>query len=152
MFGFLRQSALRTPSAAMGQALQRAGLPLGLNLTDLGVLEKRGSYSGRRVTFIRVLDRRSATEQAKRLGRPVRYPDLDTSPELVVRSGHVEQDGTVVLHQSQAPTDPTSVHELGLGQRKREPADRAAHPDDTRFVVPRDAAAPDDRAISEQPS
>ena len=60
----------------------------------LAVVEQRGSYSGRRVSYFRVFDPVRVAER----GLAVRvYTDLDAHPELVLSAGHVEREGGVVL-------------------------------------------------------
>ncbi len=126
MFGFMRRSAVRSPSAAIRRALAHDGLPPGTPGTSaLRVVESRGRYSGRKVTFIRVFDATSAAER----GVDVRaFGDLDLHADLVLRMGHVEQDGTVVITwRAPSPDAATPV---------REQADRAMHTDDERVVFP----------------
>src|SRR5687768_7072797 len=95
MFDFMRKPGLRSRTAAVRCALERDGLPPGIDIAlELGVVESRGTYAGRRVTRIRVFDPARAAER----GRLVRaYRDLDTQRNLVLRTGHIEQDGTVVI-------------------------------------------------------
>ena len=123
MVGFMRRSAVRSPSAAIRRALEQDGLPPGT--PALRVVESRGRYSGRKVTFIRVFDATSAAESAVDVQA---FGDLDVHPELVLRMGHVEQDGTVVITwRAPSPDAATPV---------RERADRAMHADDERVVFP----------------
>jgi hypothetical protein len=114
--------------------LQAAGLPAGLGLADLDVLESSGRYAGRRVTYFRVLGRRWAIEQTARLGDVVRYADLDTSREGVLHSGHLERDGTVILNRSASGGEPDLAMTRVRTFRQREPADRAAHLDYERYM------------------
>ena len=126
MFDFMRRSAVRSPSAAIRRALEHDGLRPGTPGTSaLRVVESRGRYSGRKVTFIRVFDATSAAER----GVDVRaFGDLDLHADLVLRMGHVEQDGTVVITwRAPSPDAATPV---------REQADRAMHADDERVVFP----------------
>jgi hypothetical protein len=85
------------PCAAVLNALQVSGLPAGTDVSTLRVVRQRGKYSGRAVTYIRIVDlaraRASAVEDCKRY----RYDDLDAHPELVVRCGRIERDGTIVI-------------------------------------------------------
>jgi hypothetical protein len=60
----------------------------------LHVVDQRGSYSGRPVTYFRVFDPVRLREQAFSVSS---FRDLDAHAELIFGSGHVEQDGTVVL-------------------------------------------------------
>jgi len=77
------------------------------------------------VRYFRAFDPARAAER----GIQVRlFTDLDTHAELVLGSGHVERDGTVVLSQRDGSALSTTF--------KRSEADRAAHGDDERFVFP----------------
>jgi hypothetical protein len=126
MFGFKRRSGVRGPSAAIRRALEADGLPPGEGAAAaLGVVEQPGRYSGRKVTFIRVFD----SGRAAGRGLDVRaFDDLDAHPDLVLRAGHVEQDGAVVVTW-RAPS-------LDAATPARDRADRAAHGGDERFVFP----------------
>ena len=126
MFSFMRRSAVRSPSAAIRRALEKDGLPPGTPGTSaLRVVESRGRYSGRKVTFIRVFDATGAAESAVDVQA---FGDLDVHPELVLRMGHVEQDGTVVITwRAPSPDAAAPV---------REQADRAMHTDDEGVVFP----------------
>ena len=75
------------------------------------------------MTFFRAVD----PARAATAGVPVHaFSDLDTHPELIAGSGHVERDGLVVL-TSRPEQDAAAAP-------SRQPADRAAHLDDERFV------------------
>lgn len=124
MFAFLRRSPVHPPSPAIRAALAARGLPPGMDPSTLRVFEVRGSYSGRGVTNLLVFDPIRTDE----LGLTVRDArDLAANPELVLASGHVEQDGSVVLHPSDAP-EPAAP--------SREAADRADHREDESIVFP----------------
>ncbi len=56
------------------------------------------------------------------------YKDLSAYPKLVLRTGHVEEDGGVVINRP--------VRSVDAAIPVRAPADRAAHADDERFVFP----------------
>ena len=56
------------------------------------------------------------------------YQDLNAHPDLVLRAGFIERDGRVVLYAR--PPGPAAA------APPREPADRAAHAGDERFVFP----------------
>jgi hypothetical protein len=135
MFGFLNRSGTSSATAAVQRALSSADLPPGLDPTGLGVVESRGSYAGRKVTYFRVFDPRQTGGQS---GKRLRYEDLEARGELVLRAGHVEEDGTVVLNR--VLTDEARHQASGAGPNGpgRAPADRTAHPDDERYVT-RDA-------------
>jgi hypothetical protein len=59
----------------------------------LRMLEERGGYAGRPVTYFRVFDPETAA-RAKVV--PRRYADVGT--DLVLHAGHVERDGSIVLN------------------------------------------------------
>src|SRR3954463_12788837 len=93
MFDFLRRSAPRPLSDGIRHAIEKDGMtppnPSGLRMVDVG-----GRYSNRKVTFFRVFDANSVPVQTLGVRH---YKDFDDHPGLVLRSGHVEQDGVVVL-------------------------------------------------------
>jgi hypothetical protein len=133
MFGFLRTPDPRSPSAAICRVIEQSGLPSWISSSSmLSVVESRGRYAGRPVTFIRVFDPVRAAERAVIVQR---YRDLDAQPSLVLWSGHVERDGVVALTRRSPGPDlrtPTRSH-----------ADRAAHADDARFIFHgRDSVVP----------
>lgn len=104
MFDFLRRSHVQRPSEGMRHALEASGLPAGTDVAALGVVELRGHYAGRTVTFFRVFDQvRAATEHedvfTKQMFRGRAYSTLDAHPELVLRAGFREEDGAVVIYQ-----------------------------------------------------
>src|SRR5262249_52107617 len=72
------------------------------------VLEQRGSYSGRQVTYFRVFDPVRVAERTRRVQA---FIDLDSHPELVLGSGHREQNGAIVL----TPQDKTALGWIGSG-------------------------------------
>lgn len=100
MFGFLRRSSPRPISDAIRSAIEQDGTtPPVSHLSQLRMVEVGGRYSSRPVTYFRVFDPTSAAQQTLNIRR---YKDFDVFPALVVRSGHVERDGTVVLTRSVA--------------------------------------------------
>ena len=103
MFDFLRNSGMRAPSAALRAALVADSLPAGSNVADLGVVESRGSYAGRSVTYIRVFDPASAARRSVDVSSRHAYKDLNAHLDLVLRAGFVEKDGTVVLYARPTP-------------------------------------------------
>ena len=125
MFNFFRKSQPRHPSAAIAQALVSDGLPPGMDSASLVVVEKRGSYSGRGVRYFRVFDPVRAAERAIEVRL---FADLESHLELVLGSGHVEQNGAVVLSKRN-PTQATHTF-------VRREADRSVHTDDEHFVFP----------------
>jgi hypothetical protein len=123
MFGFKRKSGVRSPSAALRRALESDGLPAGTDASALGVVESRDRYAGRTVTYFRVFDpARAAARSVDVRG----YDDLEAHPDLVLRAGHIEQDGAIVIGWRAAAADAASP--------TRERADRGAHGDDERYV------------------
>src|SRR5437870_3325094 len=94
MFKMFRKSQPHRPTTALCRALVSDGLPLGMEASSLSVVEHHGSYSGRRVAYFRVFDPVRVDERALHVHG---YADLDSHPDLVLGSGHVEADGAVVL-------------------------------------------------------
>ena len=95
----------------------------------LSVVEQHGTYSGRRVSYFRVFDPIRVAERELQVHR---FTDLDRHPNLILGSGHLEGDGSVVLskrgkpHPAEAPI--------------RSDANRSAHPDDEQIVFPKPTA------------
>jgi hypothetical protein len=118
MFKFLSRSAPRYPT--IRETLTSAGVPSAADPAGLTVLERMGSYSGRRVNFFRAFDPRSSAGSAVHV-----YRDLDAHQELVLGSGHVEHEGLVMLDGR-----PEAEHAIP----GRSLADRTDHADDERFV------------------
>jgi hypothetical protein len=129
MFSLFRKSQSQQPTAAIAQAMTADGLPPGMDPSTLSVVQQRGSYSGRKVSYFRVFDPVRAAERSVKIAD---FADLDAHPELVLGSGHVEQNGAVVLTRQ----DRTQ----SSGAFARSEADRANHSDDERFVFPDDKA------------
>ena len=130
MFSVFKRSHLQQPTATMARALADEGLPPGMHPTTLRVVEQQGSYAGRRVKYFRVFDPVRANERTVQVRV---FGDLDAHSELVLGSGHVEQDGAVILsRRERTPASTASA---------RHQADRAAHGDDTRFVSPDGSAS-----------
>src|SRR6266581_1139828 len=93
MFNFLHRSTPRYPT--IRQTLVNAGLLSATDPAALTVLERHGSYSGRRVNFFRAFNPMHATAGVIRIRA---YADLDAHRDLVLGSGHVEHEGVVVLN------------------------------------------------------
>ena len=129
MLRFFRRSHPNPPGRLVTQALAGGGLPAELDPATLSVVQQRGSYSGRRVTYFRVFD---PTRNAERHVVIRRYTDLDACPELVVASGHIEQDGAVVLAKRERTDAPLAAERTG--------ADRSGHADDEAIVFPKRTA------------
>jgi len=87
------------------------------------MVELRGRYSDRKVTYFRIFDPTSAAQRSMDIQR---YQDFDVFPGLVLRSGHVEQDGVVVL------TRPVITQPAATSSRAH--ADRTMHADDAHIV------------------
>lgn len=111
MFDFLRRPSPRPLSDAIRIAIEKdhTNAPIG-NLGDLRMVQVGGRYSDRKVTYFRVFDPATTAQRTRELRR---YKDFDLSPGLVVRSGHVEDDGTVIL------TRPVIVRPLDANVRTR---------------------------------
>ena len=126
MFDFLRRSGPQSPSAPIRRALELDGLILVRDAPPaLSVVESRGRYSGRSVRYIRVFDSARTGERSLNIRT---FGDLDAHRNLVLRAGHVEEDGSVVLdYRGPSPDAAIPV---------REPADRSSHSGDERFVFP----------------
>ena len=129
MFDFLRKSGLRRPSASIVRALEADGLPPGADVSALGLAESPGTYAGRRVTYFRIFDPQGAAARAVNVLTSYTYQDLNSHLDLVLRAGHIERDGTVVVW-SRSP-----MPDAAIPARAR--ADRADRPDDARVVLPR---------------
>jgi hypothetical protein len=108
MFSFLRRSAPTSPNAAICRALEKEGLSTWVGSPSmLRIVQSRGRYVNRKVTFIRVFDPVQAAERALDIRS---YGDLDSAPDLIVKSGHIEEDGTIVMnHDASTPAATTQV-------------------------------------------
>ena len=116
VFNFLHRSAPRYPT--IRQTLVNAGLLSSTDPDALTVLERHGSYSGRRVNFFRAFNPTHATAGAIRIQA---FADLDGHRELVLGSGHVEQQGMVVEAQRyrRRQEEATSPSSSGCFKRRR---------------------------------
>jgi hypothetical protein len=111
MFDFFRRSAPRPLSDAISKAMTSDGQTAGdADFSHLRMVESNGRYSDRKVTYFRVFDPAAAAQRSMDIKR---YQDFDVFQGLVVRSGHVEQDGTVVM------TRAVVVHAPAAGVRTR---------------------------------
>lgn len=124
MFGFMRRSGARAPSAALRRAIEVDGLPPGIgHASELAAVESRGRYAGRTVTYFRLFEPARAAE----LGLSVRaFGDLDTHPQLVLRSGRIEADGSIVI------TERAPLPDRAAPSRER--AARSGRGDDEHLV------------------
>ena len=103
MFNLFNGPQVRYPT--IRQALVQAGLPTAGDSSRIAVLEKHGQYAGRRVNFFRAVE---AGHQ-----------------DMLLRSGHVEPEGMVIVDSVSEPEGATPVRKL---------ADRAEHTDDEHLV------------------
>lgn len=124
MFGLFRRSAPRPLTDAIRIAIEKDG-PNGAQSdpAQLRMVESSGRYSDRKVTYFRVFLPVLAAQQSLDVRR---FNDLDQFHGLIVRSGHVERDGTVVLTRS--------VVVRAASGKARVQADRAMHADDAHIV------------------
>jgi hypothetical protein len=135
MFSFFHRAGMRSPSGPILRALESDSLSSLMNVSALGVVESRGRYSGRRVTYFRVFDPSRAGARAPEVLKKLSYKAFDSLPDLVLRAGRVEEDGTVVFDQRRDTSDgasqgPAADRDIPI----RASANRADHPDDERFV------------------
>ena len=110
MFNFLHRTGPRNPSGAIRKALDKDGLPAGIRrASDLRVVQSQGRYSDRKVTYIRMFDPLRAAE----CHLDVRaFSDLDAYPALILKAGHIEPDGIVVITRRwPAPESETAMHQ-----------------------------------------
>jgi len=103
MFNFFNRPQLRYPT--IRQALVEAGLSAAGDSSRIAVFEKHGQYAGRRVNFFRAFE--------------------PGHKDLLLRSGHVEPSGMVMVDSVPKPEGATPV---------RERANRSDHTDDERLV------------------
>jgi hypothetical protein len=126
MFGFQRGSAVHRLPEPIRVALDAARPSARVDASTLAMVELRGRFAGRKVTFFRVFNPTQAASHAPDVFSKLSYADLESHPELVLYAGLLEQDGSVVMTQTPAEQGAVLL---------REPADRAAHQDDERFVA-----------------
>ena len=101
MFAFFRRSGPRPLSDAIRLAIQKDGLtPSVSDLSQLRMVEQSGRYSDRKVTYFRVFVPGVVAQSALDVKR---YQDFDVFPGLVLRAGHLERDGSIVLTRPTAP-------------------------------------------------
>ena len=68
----------------------------------LRVVELKGRFSDRKVTHIRVFDPLRAEEHALAVRR---FRDLDVYPDLVIRAGHIETNGSIFITRKEVGRD-----------------------------------------------
>lgn len=124
MFGFFRRPTSRPLTDAIRRAIAHDGMTAAVsNPSLLRMVESRGRYSDRKVTYFRVFDPATTAQRSMDMQR---YQDFDVFPRLILRSGHVEKDGAVVL------TRPVVVRPAEALSRTN--ADRSLHADDAHIV------------------
>lgn len=124
MFGFFRRPAPRPLSDAIRLAIEKDGMtPASSDPAQYRMVESGGRYSDRKVTYFRVFVPVLAAQRSLDVRA---FNDLDQHQGLIVRSGHVERDGTVVL------TRPVVVRAAERSVRAQ--ADRTRHADDAHIV------------------
>ena len=125
MFGFFKRSGSRPLTAAIIRAVELDGAPAGVPLNTLQMVESKGRYSDRKVTYFRVFD---PAAMAQRSVDVKKYTALDPFQNLILQSGHVENDGKVVVTRPRVVRLPSTPN-------VREAADRSQHLDDAHIVV-----------------
>ena len=124
MFGFFRRPAPRPLSDAIRRAIEKDGITAPVrDPSQLRMVQSGGRYSDRKVTYFRVFVPVLAAQEALDVRQ---FNDLDQHQGLIVRSGHVERDGAVVL------TRPIVVRAADRPVRAQ--ADRTLHRDDAHIV------------------
>ena len=143
MFGLFRRSGPRPLSEAVTRAMEKDGGSASLGATaPLRMVESNGRYSDRKVTYFRVFDPALATQRSLDIRA---FRDLDDAQSLILRSGHVERDGSVVLTRA--------VIVRAADSAVRSLADRSKHADDAHIVVHGETgASANPRAVDAPPS
>jgi hypothetical protein len=109
MLLFFRRTQSHQPTPALQQALIKGGLPDAVQPAQLLVLQQRGLYSGRQVRYFRVFDPVRSAERAISIHH---FDDLGHHPELILGSGHVERDGSIVVSRREQVDTPASFPAL----------------------------------------
>jgi hypothetical protein len=123
MFSFLHRGGPRNLSSAIRKALDKDGLPAGIQrASQLRVIQSHGRYSDRKVTYIRVFDPLRATEQHLNVQG---FSDLDAYPGLILKAGHIESDGIVVITR-RWPASETEANDHRWPTHADRVADRSA--------------------------
>ena len=124
MFGFFRRPAPRPLSEAIRHAIEKDDTTATVSdPSQLRMVESGGRYSDLKVTYFRVFVPVLAAQQSLEVRE---FNDLDQHQGLIVRSGHVERDGAVVLTRAVVVRTPERTN--------RTQADRAMHADDAHIV------------------
>ena len=66
-------------------------------VAGLRMVQRRGTYSDRKVTFFRVIDPAAVSQAGVAVHR---FGDLDDRQALQAHTGHIERDGQIVLNRS----------------------------------------------------
>ena len=114
MFNFFRRSAPRPVSDAIARAVDAQGFSPALgDATRLRMVESNGRYSNRKVTFFRIFDPAVASQRMLDIQR---YRDLDAFHNLILRSGHLETDGQIVVNRPIAVQEPEAAPRMRAGR------------------------------------
>jgi hypothetical protein len=125
MFRFFRRPAPRPLSDAIRRAIEQDGMTSSFSSPSLlRMVESGGRYADRKVTYFRIFDPALAAHHSLDVRR---FQDLDGHGSLILRAGHVERDGAVIL------TRPVVVRAAATPIRTQ--ADRTQHADDAHIVV-----------------
>jgi hypothetical protein len=83
------------------------------------VVERRGRHERRPVTYIRIFE----PAWARALGVDVQgFDDLDAHPSLILKSGHIERDGEVVITSRASASEPMPETSLRVDCAERDGA------------------------------
>lgn len=141
MFGLFRKSGPRPLSEAISRAIAKdGGSSLAGDTALLRMVESNGRYSDRKVTYFRVFDPAIATQRSLDVRQ---FRDLDAVQSLIVRCGHVESDGVVVMTRA--------VTVRAADSPIRSMADRTKHLDDAHIVVHGETGASANSRAAEAP-
>ena len=131
MFQFFRKPGPRSPSGAILRALESDGLPPGTDVSGLGLVESRGRFAGRKVTFFRVFDPTLAAAHGSDVFTGLTYEDLGARPDLVLRAGFVERNGAIVVSTRPSEGRAGTPWSVGSPRRPRPSAGRARAGDES---------------------
>ena len=99
----MRRSSVRRPSKAIRRALEKDGLPPGIeSVSMLRVVQLKGRFTDRKVTHIRVFDPVRVAECTPAVRS---FRDLDASPDMVLRAGHIETNGSIFITRKEVGRD-----------------------------------------------
>ena len=141
MFGLFRRSGPRPLTEAISNAMTKdGGASSGTDTALLRMVESNGRYSDRKVTYFRVFDPALATQRSLDVRQ---FRDLDDAQGLIVRSGHVERDGAVIMTRA--------VTVRAADTPFRSIADRSQHLDDAHIVIHGETGASANPRAAEAP-